>query len=279
LTRVLEAGAADGVPTVLLHGVGARADRGRGNLEPLAAYGLHVFALDLPGHGFATKGEPAQDYSVDGYARFLEQFLDSIEADRVVLVGTSLGGHVAAAAACRMPERVSALILVGTLGLVPLGAAAREQIAGSLADVTEAGVRAKLERVVHDRTLVTDEWVAEEMRINSSPGAAASFAALAAYFREHIDGDLVGDQIVMSEPPPPMLLIWGGEDEIVSVSSGEAAREVLGSHVSLEVIAATGHAPYLEAPALFNRVVTAFLLSANVLSDDAFPSPASAKEE
>lgn len=279
LTRVLEAGDDEGVPAVLLHGVGARADRWRRNLEPLAAAGLHVFAVDFPGHGFAAKGEQVADYSVGGFVDFLEQFLGSIHADRAVLVGTSLGGHVAAAATCWMPERISALVLVGTLGVVPLGAEACEQIALSLADVTEAGVRRKLKRVVHDESLVTEKWVVEEARINGSPEAAASFAAIGAYFRDRIDDDLVGDQLLRLEPPPPMLLVWGGEDEIVSVSYGETVRAVLGNQPSLEVIPETGHAPYFEAPSVFNRVVTVFLQSANVLGHGAFPSPVSVKEE
>lgn len=279
LTRVLEAGDNGGVPAVLLHGVGARADRWRKNLGPLADAGLRVFAVDLPGHGFAAKGKQAADYSVPEYAAFLEQFLESIGADRAVLVGTSLGGHVAAAATCRVPERVSGLVLVGTLGLVPLGAMAREQIATSLADVSESGIRSKLARVVHDPSLVTEEWVAEEARINASPGASTSFAALAAYFRERVDDDLVADNLRTLEPPPPTLLVWGGEDEIVSVAAGERARDVLGRGVSLEIIAAAGHAPYFEAPAAFNTIVTSFLRSANVLDDNAFLSSATPKEE
>ena len=275
LTRVLEAGDKSGFPAVLLHGVGARADRWRRNLGPLAAAGLHVFAVDLPGHGFAAKGGSVVDHSVPGYARFLEQFLESIDADRSVLVGTSLGGHVAAAATCRMPERVSGLVLVGTLGLVPLGAMACEQIATSLADVSEDGVRRKLARVVHDPSLVTEEWVAEEARINTSPGASASFAALAAYFRERIDDDLVGDDLRTLESPPT-LLVWGGEDAIVSLATGESARDLLGERVPLEIIAAAGHAPYLEAPAAFNTLVTSFLRSTNVLEDNAAPAPAPA---
>lgn len=279
LTRVLEAGGDGGIPTVFLHGVGARADRWRRNLEPLAAAGLHVFAVDFPGHGLAAKGEQLKEYTVDGYARFLEQFLESIDADNAVLVGTSLGGHVAAAATCRMPARVSALVLVGTLGLVQLGEAAREQIAASLADVSEAGVRRKLERVVYDESLVTEDWVAEEARINGSPGAAASFAALAAYFRERIDDDLVADALMSLEQPPPILLVWGRNDAIVGVPIGEHARQILDGRVRFETIPEAGHAPYLEAPSAFNGIVTSFLGATNVLVNDAFASAGNAKED
>lgn len=263
-TRILEAGR-DGVPAVLLHGVGARADRWRNNLEGLAQLGLHVFALDLPGHGFAAKGEGFADYSVAGYARFVDGFLDSIGAPRVVLIGTSLGGHVAGKLTCDSPERTLALVMVGALGVVPLGPDAREAIAGGLSDASESGVRRKLSRVLHDTSLITDHWVATEARINSSPNADASFSVLSEYFRQRIDQDLVGDCLAGLDQSVPMLLIWGQEDSSVPVSVGESAQALLGSEVPLRTIPRAGHIPYLEAPEAFNTMVGDFLRSADIL--------------
>lgn len=267
LTRVLEAGDS-GLPAVLVHGVGARADRWRENLEPLAAAGLHVFAVDLPGHGFAVKGDGFDEYSVPRYADFLQQFLDSIGATRAALIGTSLGGHVAATVACAAPERVSALVMVGTLGIVPIGAAAREALAKSIADVTEDGIRAKLGKVIHDPSLVTEAWVRTEARINSSPGAAASFKALGAYFCDRLDDDLVGERLAELAVLPPTLLVWGAEDVIVPPSIGDRARLILDrAEVSSHTIEAAGHAPYLERPELFNTAVLSFLRSSTVLAE------------
>ncbi|MYI14983.1 MAG: alpha/beta fold hydrolase [Acidimicrobiaceae bacterium] len=56
LTRVLAAGDGDD-HLVLVHGVGARADRWRRNVDPLAEAGWHVHALDLPGLGLSDKGD------------------------------------------------------------------------------------------------------------------------------------------------------------------------------------------------------------------------------
>lgn len=276
-TRVLEAGDG-GLPSVLLHGVGARADRWRENLEGLAGAGLHVFAIDLPGHGFAAKGSAFGDYSVPGYATFLERFLDSIGAETAVLIGTSLGGHIAAELTCRVPHRVAALVLVGTLGLVPLGAEAREGLARSLADTSEPGIRQKLAGVIHDPALVTDDWIANESRINSSPGAEASFAALGTYFRERIDDDLVGERLVALDAPPDTLLVWGAEDVIVTPAVGERGQELLGPQVSLRTIASTGHAPYLEAPSEFDQIVTSFLRTSGVLTTPELVQMTEAKE-
>ena len=137
-TCVLEAGSGDQV-MLLVHGLGARADRWRRNLEPLAEAGYHVFAFDSPGHGFAGKGANLR-YTVPAFAGVVEGFLDAIGADRAVLIGTSLGGHTVGWFASEHPERVSALMMVGTTGLIPLG---EERRAGTRSRVTatdEAGV-------------------------------------------------------------------------------------------------------------------------------------------
>jgi pimeloyl-ACP methyl ester carboxylesterase len=255
--RVIEAGSGDHC-ALLLHGVGARADRWRANIGALAGAGLHVYAIDLPGHGFSAKGGDF-DYSVNGYASLALRFLDSVGATRCVLVGTSLGGHVQAAVTCRDPARVTALILVGTLGITALGEQGRQAVANSLLDTAAPGIRAKLTRVIHDPALVTEDWIREESMINSSPGASTAFKALADYFRSHIDDDIVGEDLARLSEPPPTLLVWGADDLIVPPAIGQDSRRVLGNGVPLVMIPAAGHAPYLERPELFNDAVLAFL--------------------
>ena len=254
--RVIEEGSGDHV-ALLLHGVGARADRWRHNIGALAAAGLHVYAFDLPGHGFSGKGD--FDYSVNGYASLALRFLDSVGAERCVLVGTSLGGHIQAAVTCRAPARVTALILVGTLGITALGEQGRHAVANSLLDTSVPGIRAKLSRVIHDPALVTEDWIREESLINSSPGASTAFGSLAEYFRHRIDEDTVGEHLTRLGTLPPTLLVWGAEDVIVPPGIGQDSQQILGDGVPLAMIPAAGHAPYLERPELFNDAVLAFL--------------------
>ena len=54
-TRVLEAGSGDQV-LLLVHGLGARADRSAPQPRTAGGGGLSRVAFDLPGHGFAGKG-------------------------------------------------------------------------------------------------------------------------------------------------------------------------------------------------------------------------------
>ena len=255
-TRVLEAGGA-GTPVVLVHGAGGRADRWSRSLAALAAAGYRAYAPDLPGHGHAAKGAGVA-CSVPAYRDFLAGLLDAIGASTVALVGTSLGGHVAAAYAAAHPARVEALVLCGSLGLVPVGEATRRRIQAGLADQSIDGVRARLQRLLGS-ALVSDALVEEDARINSSPGARQSFAALGGYVAEKLDEDVVGAQLAASRVR--VLLLWGDQDRSVDAAVGEAAAQLIPGARRL-VLPGAGHAPYLEKPDAFNQAVLDFLRAA-----------------
>ena len=265
ITRVIEGGGGS-VPMVFVHGVSSYAHRWLHNVEAFASAGYRGYAIDLPGHGFATK-DGAFDHSVPGYAAFLESFLDGIGTGPAVLVGSSLGGHIVGALACREPERVRSLVMAGSLGIVEVGADVRHMIANAILKTDADGIRQKLTRAHADPSLVTDAWVDEEVRINNSPGARETFERLAGYFSTKLDDDCVGADLASLSRRIPILLVWGERDRSVGLEVAEAAhRRLAGSR--LAVIRGTGHAPYFERPDTFNGVVEDFLSGAL----DAFPA-------
>ncbi|MCU1453694.1 MAG: ohpC [Acidimicrobiales bacterium] len=253
LTRVLEVGEGDDV-VVCLHGAGSRADRWAPALELLAAEGFHAYALDFPGHGLAAKpaGYP---YGARAFTEVVTAFVDALAPPRVALLGTSLGGHVAAWVACERPDRVRATVLIGAVGLVPWDREAAG--AGSpIVDGSPAGVRAKLELLVEDDTLVTDAWVHEESQVNSSPGAADALAALGRALTADAPGDLVGERYAALGCPT--LLVWGAQDRWVPPSVGEATARLL-PDAPFALLDGTGHAPYFERPSDFTKLAAEFL--------------------
>lgn len=254
VTRILDGGA--GPSVVCLHGVGARADRWQRNLPCLADAGYRAIAIDLPGHGLASKDDDS--WTVPRYAQFVLSLLDALGVGRTALIGTSLGGHIAATVACLAPDRVDALVLVGTLGIVPLGPDACNAVADSITDRSRDGIGRKLRTVVHDSAMVTDSWVEEEYRVNNSPGAEQAFAGLSSYFRVQIDQDVVGPALAALDPQPATLLVWGAEDVMVRPELGQRSLDVIPA-ARLVTIPATGHAPYFEDPGTFNEAVVSFL--------------------
>lgn len=259
LTRVLEAGS--GPHAVLfVHGVGSRADRWRFNLEAVAAGGYRCLALDLPGHGFASK-TPEFAYGAGGYAAFLEDFLEGRGLSRVHLVGSSLGAQIVSTLACRRPDLAGSLALAGATGMFPIGREARSAIAARLVDLSREGIERKLRTVIHDQERVTSALIDEEYAINTSPGASLAFSRLADYFLHHIDEDAIGEQLAKLAPSLPVLLIWGREDRSVPLSIGLKTRQLLGG-VALEIMSGAAHAPYWENPKVFNEILLGFLDSA-----------------
>jgi pimeloyl-ACP methyl ester carboxylesterase len=99
----------DGRPVVLLHAGVADRTMWEGHLEPAAAAGFRVIALDLPGFGEAP---PPIDEDAP-WSDVLET-MDEIGVERAAVVGCSFGGAVALRVAAVAPDRVTALVLMST---------------------------------------------------------------------------------------------------------------------------------------------------------------------
>jgi pimeloyl-ACP methyl ester carboxylesterase len=253
-TRVLEAGAGNR-HVVLVHGTGGRADRWIRNVDALAAAGYHAWAMDLPGHGFASKG-PGVACSVPAYREFLGGFLDAAGIDRACIVGTSLGGHVVASYALQNAQRVRGVALVGSMGLVPIGDEARGRIQVAANNQTKEGVATKMQRVIFDPALVTPEMLEEEWRINNSAGAKESFAALGSYIAADLDKEVVGEALAKADFP--VLLVWGEQDKTVAPAVGQAVHQLV-PHSKLVLLADAAHTAYYERADDFNRVLVDFM--------------------
>jgi len=100
---------AQGVPLLLVHGAGGTHDHWPEALRRLP--GRCVISVDLPGHG----GSPLPgERSVPAYAGRLLDLLDALGIARVAVGGHSMGGAIALTLALEAPERIAALLLVGT---------------------------------------------------------------------------------------------------------------------------------------------------------------------
>ena len=98
---------------VLVHGQPGAGDDWAA-LARLLANDHRVLAPNRPGWG----SDPRPAMGMAENAQALAEYLDAVEAQSpVVVVGHSLGGGVALKLALMYPERVGALVLVGSVGV------------------------------------------------------------------------------------------------------------------------------------------------------------------
>jgi len=104
-------------PVVLIHGAGH--DHSVWNLQCryLAHHGHSAVAPDLPGHG-RSAGPPLA--SIEALAAWIVELLDALKIETAVLVGHSMGSLIALQAAAESPQRISALVLAGSVAPMPV---------------------------------------------------------------------------------------------------------------------------------------------------------------
>jgi pimeloyl-ACP methyl ester carboxylesterase len=245
-----DAGAGDAL--VLLHGVATSRLVWRRVLEPLSR-GRRVIAVDVPGFGESAPAGPGFD--LDAVADLL---VDGVEPDRFDLVGHSLGGAVAVAAAARHPDAVRRLVLVAPAGLAPratrvaaaLGAAADRGIQVRRAFGYQLAARARGRQVMFGATVADAGRLHPDdarLLLDASNGARR----VAAGVQRALEADLRDD---LAAAPMPVALIWGTTDRIVPFSGLEALRRLRPDAV-VETLPAIGHIPQIEDPVRFTAAL------------------------
>jgi 3-oxoadipate enol-lactonase len=102
-------GASGNPPLVLLHGLGMTADLNWSSAYADLCQRFRVVAPDLPGHGRGIR--PWSTFNLEKCADHIVTLADSLEIDRFIACGYSLGSLVAQLIWRRHPDRVSGLVL------------------------------------------------------------------------------------------------------------------------------------------------------------------------
>jgi len=110
--HALACGASDGLPVILLHGMKFQAETWRelGTLDALAAAGLRVWAIDMPGFGQSAASEVVP-------GEVMRRLYQQLGLSKAVLIGPSMGGRIALEFAIAHPEHITGLVLVGAVGV------------------------------------------------------------------------------------------------------------------------------------------------------------------
>jgi pimeloyl-ACP methyl ester carboxylesterase len=242
----------DGVPLLLIHGLGYGRWGWGPVLEPLASR-FRVVLFD--NRGIGESEAPPGPYTAELMAGDAVSVLDAAGIERAHVVGTSLGGMVAQALAVEHPERVDRLVLACT---TPGGTQAFPFPEGTVRLLAAAQ---RMEPLVALRHFVENalapgapEALVEEiyaLRVAHPPDPAgwqAQAAASAAF-----DGfDRLGDIVA------PTLVLHGTEDQVVDVRNAQLLGERI-PNARVELLEGTGHLFFWEEPERTGRLVGEFL--------------------
>jgi len=239
----------DGSEVLLLHAGIADRRMWAEHLDPLAAAGHRVRAVDLPGFGQAVPGHGPVAHWED-----VLETMDALGIAQTSLVGNSFGGAVALRVAALHPQRVSALLLFSAPA-VPEPDPSPELLA--VWDAEEEALAADdLEKAVE---VVVSSWVRPE-------ASAEVRERIATMQRENYGLRASGQQPEQAADPleedPSLVaaigcpvLLAAGESDMVDFKNAvrELGATLPGARTTL--IPGCGHLAPLEAPEEFRRLV------------------------
>jgi len=231
-----------GIPVLFLHGLLGKPADWKEVMERNSG-GRRLLALQLPILELPPSGDLLEDLT-----EYTLRFLDHQGIPSAILVGNSLGGHLALRLALMAPDRVAGLGLVGSSGLF------EKSISTRRATVTREFVRMAIEEIFHDPVHATDDMVEEAFSIILDRDSRRRIVSLArAAKRDNLASELHRLQC-------PTFMVWGKQDRITPpAAAAEFHERIPGS--KLDWIDVCGHAPQIEFPERMAASLRRFLLA------------------
>jgi pimeloyl-ACP methyl ester carboxylesterase len=259
----------------MVHGLGGSALNWMA-VGPEIANSYHAIAVDLAGFGQTPLF--SRSANVGGNADLVHEFIEKVIGEPVVIMGNSMGGHIAILEAAVHPSSVDAMILVDPA--IPGVHVTRPEPArlGVMAALTVPGLaEILLDRRV--RVLGPEGLVRETLAIVCADPSRVTAEVVEAHVRLMRERDHLGRQngraflqasrsigLRMADPRfwvqvakvrAPTLVIHGSLDGLIPVA---AARELVHRRPdwTLDVLEGVGHVPMMETPDLFLNALNAW---------------------
>ncbi|MCK5823837.1 MAG: alpha/beta hydrolase [Ichthyobacteriaceae bacterium] len=232
----------EGQPIILLHGLMGGLSNFDAVIENLSKDGYRVIAPELPIYNL-----PLLKTNVKNLTNHVNDLIDYLNLENVVIVGNSLGGHIALLFAKNHPEKIRGMVLTGSSGLYE----------NSMGDTyPKRGdydyIKTKTEEVFYDPKMATKELVDEIYdTVNDRNKAIRILSIAKSAIRHNMAKDITKMNL-------PTCLIWGDSD---TVTPPEVAKEFdkLMPNSELHWVEKCGHSAMQERPEEFNRILDAWM--------------------
>jgi pimeloyl-ACP methyl ester carboxylesterase len=240
-----------GAPVLYLHGVPTNSN------DWLSFVGRSGgLAPDLPGFGRSDKPNTF-DYTIEGYADFIERFLDHLGIERVSLVVHDWGS-VGLAFAQRHPERIERLVIINAVTFLPgyrWHRIARMWRLPVLGELVMGTTNRRTLRLTSREGNVTpgpmpESWLSSVLD-HFDPGTQRAILRL---YRTSPAEKLATAGAKLATLTMPALVVWGERDPYIATSFGEQYAQVL-PNAELLKLPDAGHWPWLDRPEVIDRVV------------------------
>ena len=193
---------------------------------------------------------PLTQAGVPGLVAYVEGFVAAVGLPRTfVVLGNSLGGHIALVYTLKNASRVSSLVLTGSSGLF------EDSMGGSFPKRGDyAYVKERVGYTFYDPTVATQELVDEVFNVTNSNSKCLRIIAIARSAQRHnLSKELAKITV-------PVLLVWGLNDTITPPPVAHEFARLL-PQAELRFLDHCCHAPMMERPAGFNAYLRRFLRS------------------
>jgi pimeloyl-ACP methyl ester carboxylesterase len=247
---------------LFIHGLGASSLAWRDIPEALSKY-CHTITVDLIGFGLSEKPEKA-DYTIKGFSKFIEGFLETIgikeeEHWKVSIVGHSLGGYIAAEFAIEKKERIEELVLIDSSGLLKEPTELLKEYRKAATEPNPITRYEKVKRVLEDMYTGPSRLLPVAVDLFDltieKPGAKQAFEST---FDNSTTTQIETEGFKQIEDIP-CLIIWGENDKLIPLEYYNMFIENL-PKAKHETVADAGHAPFVEKPALVYEKLRTFLI-------------------
>jgi 3-oxoadipate enol-lactonase len=241
-------------PAILfIHGFPFNKNMWAGQVDALKG-NFRVVAYDVRGHGGSDIGHV--DFSIDLFVTDLINLMDTLQIEKAILCGLSMGGYIALHALEQYPGRFEALILCDTqcMADTPEG---KEKRMKAIESIKTNGValyaKASIINLFAEGSFQTKQkeiaTIQKTIEQTSSETLCQTLMALAQR-RETCTR--------LTEIKIPVLIIVGREDKITPVATAKLMNEKI-KHSILIIIEHAGHLANLENPSDFNYQLKQFV--------------------
>ena len=234
---------------LLLHGLGASAERWE-DVIPLFAKKFKVIVPDLIGFGYSDK--PTIDYTTDYFAEFMSKFVEKVGIKEMSIIGSSLGGQIAAELIINQNADVKKLVLVSPSGMMKHSTPAlNAYISAALYPNNESALSAF--QVMSGRKKIDEKIVSGFVERMQLPNAKMAFMSTLL--------GLSNSKVITKKLQLitiPTLIIWGENDPVIPIQYAQSFISSI-NDCRFYKMTGCGHVPYVEKPTAFFQIVSDFL--------------------